>query len=120
MQSKYKSIFEATRGVIFLGTPHRGSDLAVWGHMMSSLAKLAMQDSNQQILDSLAPNNELLNRFNQNFLQLFSQRTFGVHSFYEAKAMTGIYGIKGLVGLNQSLSVAIRTNIFRLYRKTLP
>ncbi|KHN94745.1 Peroxisomal targeting signal 1 receptor [Metarhizium album ARSEF 1941] len=36
--SEYLSIAESTAGVIFLGTPHRGSPAARWGAMIASLA----------------------------------------------------------------------------------
>lgn len=96
-QEKYQRLFESTKGVIFLGTPHGGSDIAGWALTVSNLAKLALQDSNQRVIKALSPNNELLHHLSEVFLQLMDSGNFGVHTFYETKPMTGVYGITGMV-----------------------
>jgi predicted permease len=40
-QSHYGAISESTYGVIFMGTPHRGSEIVPWAMLFSSIANLA-------------------------------------------------------------------------------
>ena len=44
---------DRTKLVIFLGTPHRGSAYAGWGQIASNLARVALQDSNKRLLETL-------------------------------------------------------------------
>lgn len=97
LQERYKPLFKSTKGIIFLGTPHHGSDIAGWAVTASKLAKLALQDSNQRVIKGLSPNNELLSHLSEAFLQLVDKGNIGFHTFYETKAMTGVYGITGMV-----------------------
>lgn len=34
----YRSIFVSTYAIIFLGTPHSGSDIATWGHVLQAMS----------------------------------------------------------------------------------
>jgi hypothetical protein len=51
---------DRTKLVVFLGTPHRGSAYAGWGQVASNLARLALQDSNKKIPETLEVNNRVL------------------------------------------------------------
>ncbi|KAI1124886.1 hypothetical protein F5Y10DRAFT_284664 [Nemania abortiva] len=104
-QQKFQRLFESTRGVVFLGTPHGGSDVAGLATTVSNLAKLALQDSNQRVLKGLSPGNEMLRHYGKVFLQLIHRGNFGVHTFYETKAMTGVYGITGMVVPRESARI---------------
>ncbi|KAI0517818.1 TPR-like protein [Xylaria bambusicola] len=90
-------IQSCTKLAIFLGTPHRGSSSAGWGVIASNLAKLAFQDSNKRIVQSLEPNSEVLDNIHDEFLKLLHSATIKVHSFQEAKAMSGVKGLDGKV-----------------------
>ncbi|GAP92242.1 putative RAS-2 protein [Rosellinia necatrix] len=96
-QPQFLSIYESTRGIVFLGTPHGGSQTANWGLVASNIIKCALQDPAESVLRGLRPNNELLENLQKTFLEMLEDGHFGVHSFYETKAMMGIYGINGMV-----------------------
>ncbi|KAF4470497.1 P-loop containing nucleoside triphosphate hydrolase [Fusarium albosuccineum] len=96
-QTKLLSIFQSTKGIVFLGTPHSGSNSAAWGLLATNLAKFALQGSNQRVLRGLAPNSELLETLSEQFRQLLDEGTFSVHSFYETQTMSTMYGIEDKV-----------------------
>ncbi|KAF4969328.1 hypothetical protein FSARC_3402 [Fusarium sarcochroum] len=96
-QSKLLPIFESTKGIVFLGTPHSGSKSATWGLLATNLAKFALQGSNQRVLRGLTPNSELLEALSEQFRQLLDEGAFSVHSFYETQAMSTLYGIEDVV-----------------------
>ncbi|ETS79891.1 hypothetical protein PFICI_07420 [Pestalotiopsis fici W106-1] len=93
----YSQLLKSTRGIVFLGTPHSGSNVAAMGIAASNFIRLGLQDSNQKVLQGLVYNNELLYRLNASFLDIVQQGSFRVHSFYETKSMTGVYGINDMV-----------------------
>ncbi|KAM0548837.1 hypothetical protein ACHAPJ_009693 [Fusarium lateritium] len=96
-QPKLLPIFESTKGIVFLGTPHSGSKSATWGLLATNLAKFALQGSNQKVLRGLVPNSELLETFSEQFRQLLDEGGFSVHSFYETQTMSTLYGIEDVV-----------------------
>lgn len=93
------SIPRSTRGIIFLGTPHNGSDVAKWGVSLSKLAKVALGDVNDKIIKGLMRNNELLSQVDLLFRQILSAEKFRIHSFYETKPITRLRGKNIVVGL---------------------
>ncbi|KAK1826132.1 hypothetical protein QBC39DRAFT_335302 [Podospora conica] len=90
---------ERCKLVVFLGTPHRGSDAADWGKIAANLAILALQDSNRKVLDALQVDSEVLDNINLNFTNILDQSNgrIRVHSFQEGRGMTGIKGLSGKV-----------------------
>jgi hypothetical protein len=88
---------DQTKLVVFLGTPHRGSDYAGWGQIASNLARLALQDSNKKILETLEVNNEILDNIHEEFKTIVSTRTIKVHSFQETQGITGMKGVSAKV-----------------------
>lgn len=84
---------ELTKFIVFLGTPHRGSAYAGWAQIASNLARLALQDSNKQILETLQVNNEVLDNIHEEFKTIVFKGGMKIHSFQEAR---GISGMKGL------------------------
>lgn len=84
---------DRTKLVVFLGTPHRGSAYAGWGQIASNLARLALQDSNKKILETLEVNNEVLDNIHEEFKTIVFTRTIKVHSFQEAQGITSMKGV---------------------------
>ena len=84
---------DRTKLVIFLGTPHRGSAYAGWGQIASNLARVALQDSNKRLLETLEVNNEVLDNIHEEFKTIAFKGTLKIHTFQESR---GISGIKGL------------------------
>ncbi|KAI9666295.1 MAG: hypothetical protein M1821_004230 [Bathelium mastoideum] len=88
-----EKIRNRTKLIIFLGTPHRGSPYAGWGQAISNLARVALQDSNKKLLQTLEVNSEVLDNIHEEFKTIASKGLFKIHSFQEAR---GIVGMKGL------------------------
>ncbi|KAM0817164.1 hypothetical protein AB5N19_02967 [Seiridium cardinale] len=86
-----------TKLVVFLGTPHQGSPFAGWGLIASNLAKAVLQASNQAMLRALEVNAEVLDNIHDEFLRLVPREGIRIHSFQEAKGLTGIAGLSGKV-----------------------
>ncbi|KAK3400792.1 hypothetical protein B0T20DRAFT_153255 [Sordaria brevicollis] len=66
---RHREIFESTRGVIFLGTPHRGSWFADRAQKPVSLLGI-FKSSNRALLDVLGTNSELLEDINSGFFEM--------------------------------------------------
>lgn len=73
-------------GVLFFGTPHRGSDLAPYGRFFEHLARLLMFDTNAQIIRTLSRNTEELENLRTEFSKMVERDDFRVKSFYETKS----------------------------------
>ncbi|RYP36178.1 hypothetical protein DL767_003510 [Monosporascus sp. MG133] len=86
-----------TKLIIFLGTPHRGSSSAGWGEITANLASLSLQDSNKEIVKTLEVNSEVLNNINEQFQPIVPQFGIRIHSFQEARGITGMKGLHNKV-----------------------
>lgn len=84
---------------MFLGTPHRGSEYANWAEIATNLARLALQDSNKKVVETLKVNNEVLNNIHEEFINIANRHTIKIHSFQEARGITGVKGLHGKVRL---------------------
>ncbi|TRX96992.1 hypothetical protein FHL15_002298 [Xylaria flabelliformis] len=96
-----------TKLIIFLGTPHRGSSYAGWGAIASNLVSLAFQDSNKGIVQSLEVNSEALDNIQEEFLRIAHKDGIKVHSFQEARAISGVKGLHGKVVDDYSSKVGL-------------
>ena len=83
-------ILPATKGVIFLGTPHHGSDIASLGKIAAELSRIFVQNPNVQILRALESNSEVLERISRSFGQVLSFGQLNVHSFQEELETKGV------------------------------
>jgi tetratricopeptide (TPR) repeat protein len=92
-----KQCRERTKLVIFLGTPHRGSGLADWGRIATNLARLALHDTNSRLVQTLEVNNEVLDNINEQFVNLVDQHRISIHSFHEARGISGVKGLDGKI-----------------------
>lgn len=66
---------------------------AGWGEIASNLARLALQDSNKKRLKALEVKSEVLDIIDEEFKMIVSNGGIKIHSFQEAR---GISGMKGL------------------------
>ena len=82
-----RSIFVSTYGILFLGTPHRGADIAKWGSLLESICRGVMPsgvvDSNPNLVNALKKENETLQNIDRQFYNMISR--FHVFFFHEAK-----------------------------------
>ncbi|OIW33576.1 hypothetical protein CONLIGDRAFT_184066 [Coniochaeta ligniaria NRRL 30616] len=89
-----KSLEAATRGILFMGTPHNGSDLAAWAILCARVVS-KFRDANVTILKTLERDSEPLRDTQDAFGQLLRIREgqnspIQVTCFYEEHALTGV------------------------------
>ncbi|MCJ1255882.1 Kinesin light chain 3 [Lignoscripta atroalba] len=83
IETQYKSIGESTVGIVFLGTPHRGSEKATYGKILANIATTASRRPTSQLLNALQVNSEFLMGLTSNFK--FQLPNYQVVSFYELR-----------------------------------
>ena len=90
----YRSISVSTYGILFLGTPHLGSDIAKWGFLIEKTSSTAspstLSDPQAYLINVLKTNSETLHNIDRQFAQLASK--FCIYYFHEGKP-TNIGGI---------------------------
>ncbi|KAI7975887.1 hypothetical protein EIK77_005637 [Talaromyces pinophilus] len=84
-----RSIYISTFGILFLGTPHTGSDVAKWGVLLQKICSAVLpkkfMDTSPQLIETLKSNNEVLQNINRLFNDFFSR--FHVYFFHETKPL---------------------------------
>jgi hypothetical protein len=93
-----RSIYIATYGIIFLGTPHTGADPAKWGTMLESMVHTLIpkkvMHSDAQLVKTLQKDNETLQNINIHFLDIYQRfRICMAHEEME----TDLKGTKALI-----------------------
>jgi len=82
-----RSIFVSKYGILFLGTPHKGSDAAKWGSRLERICNAILPsnlvDTQPQLIDALKSNSETLQNIDRQFSQLTSR--FHIFFFHEGK-----------------------------------
>ena len=76
LERRYEAVREATLGIIFFGTPHRGSDEAGYGKVLADVAKSMTRKPPARLLSALWTQSDVL-------LQLTLEPKYQVVSFYE-------------------------------------
>ncbi|KAK8204673.1 hypothetical protein IWZ01DRAFT_72697 [Phyllosticta capitalensis] len=94
-----KSLFHCTRNVIFMGTPHRGSETMDLGQTLIWATKACLKNPNDQFLNTLKPNSQILSNACQSFGNIAHQ--FGPICFFEELA-TCIAGFQQVIVEKQS------------------
>ncbi|RYP63662.1 hypothetical protein DL769_006917 [Monosporascus sp. CRB-8-3] len=73
----YRSIYVSTYGIVFLGTPHTGSDMAAWGTVLQAMSDAVVPKSFFQsesvLLRTLKRDNETLQNINNHFLDIYQR-----------------------------------------------
>jgi hypothetical protein len=84
-QEDLRSIFVSTYGIIFLGTPHNGSNAAAWGGAVQRLADAIIPkklfDTESVLLKSLKRDSETLLQISNQFLEIY--QNFKIHMAHE-------------------------------------
>ncbi|KAI1629845.1 hypothetical protein EDD37DRAFT_671616 [Exophiala viscosa] len=65
----FRSVFDTTRGILFLGTPHSGSWLADWSRIPANALGL-FKSSNVSLLETLKTDNQLLHDLQRDFMNM--------------------------------------------------
>ena len=81
-----KEIYNATYGITFLGTPHRGSSIASLGKMAHNASRVLWKRPNTAVLQDLERHSTTLDRVGKGFSQIlverFNSRPVQVRSFF--------------------------------------
>ena len=83
--TRLKTIAPATYGVLFLGTPHRGSKSASIGKLAYNVTVAATRRPNLKLLQALERNSETLDRVGDSFRQTVLKLGIKLCSFREEK-----------------------------------
>lgn len=81
MDDDEAAIKQSTIGVLFAGTPHRGTDRARWPLIATRLAKLLHKDHSREMLASLKRGSEVLKRLQDSFTDI--SEDFGLYTLLE-------------------------------------
>ncbi|KAM0285443.1 hypothetical protein ACHAQH_001390 [Verticillium albo-atrum] len=72
-----RSVFVSTYGIVFLGTPHKGSDLATWGSILQNMARSTMPrrffDTEPVLVRTLKKDSQTLRDINLHFLDVYQR-----------------------------------------------
>lgn len=88
IEQHYNSISESTVGIIFLGTPHRGSQKAVYGKVLATVATTVLNRPSPRLVSALETNSEALMRLTTDFR--FQLPKYQIYSFYEMKPIKAL------------------------------
>lgn len=109
VDSSLQDIYTSTRAIIFFGTPHRGSEGASWGLMLSAITQAVQIDANSAILRDLDPQSgsskleELMLDFDDILRDSQRAQELCVFSFQEEKGMTGVHLLSSKVSLSSAV-----------------
>ena len=92
-----RRMYEQTRFILFLGTPHRGSSKAPWGTLLANIATITLQDMDKRVLRALEKNSEILENIQRAFRRILDDHKLQIQSFQEERGISGIKGISGKV-----------------------
>jgi hypothetical protein len=94
-ESHLRNVLDATRGIIFLGTPIHGAGLAKWAEALAKSIGLLKQ-TNSQILAVLKNDSEVLARLQDSFHAMLRSRnqdrlqSIEITCFYEELPLRGV------------------------------
>ncbi|KAK4199522.1 protein SERAC1 [Triangularia verruculosa] len=80
----FRDISTSTKGIVFFGTPHRGSDKAKWLGMLTAVTSTMTNRPESAFVEALQSNSDALLRISQDFQSL--GKDYAIVSFYEEHA----------------------------------
>jgi hypothetical protein len=84
------NIFSASRGIVFLGTPHRGTDSASLSNVVTSVARVALPTGNVDLIRNLEKDSQILDRIRDSFSRILDKRRLTIWSFTEELPIRGV------------------------------
>ncbi|KAJ5822595.1 hypothetical protein N7447_004935 [Penicillium robsamsonii] len=107
-----RELFTSTKGIIFMGTPHKGSWLADWSKL-SVEALGSVKSTNTGLMKVLETKDQLLESIQLEFMGMLREyRNIKVTCFYEELATTGVGKVvsKQSAILDGYISISIHAN----------
>lgn len=99
---EFNEIFDAVSGVLFLGTPHQGSQMS-WAAKLLAILTTPFFGSNKMLLRTLEYHEDGLINLQQQFSRLLDKTDKQVYAFYESLP-TRVFGLSvGLVCLSGAI-----------------
>ena len=92
-EADLKTVYDSTKAIIFMGTPHRGSDYAPWGIIARNIAVAAGFDANDRLLKDLRADSTMLDLLRDEFGKMLREEKFRVYTFSEGKGLKGVQGL---------------------------
>ena len=90
-----QKILDCTSGIIFMGTPHVGADLATWASIFTSLSAVVRRNAGE-LVNVLKPGSEVLAALQQEFHTMLDARRealkprIRIFCFYEEIPVIGV------------------------------
>ena len=92
-ETDLKTVYDSTKAIMFLGTPHRGSDYAPWGIIARNIAVAVGFDANDRLLKDLRADSTMLDLLRDEFGKMLKEESFRVYTFTEGKGLKGVQGL---------------------------
>lgn len=93
----YESIHNATRGVVFFGTPHRGGNLATLGDLMARICRVVSGDVRNNIMEALRTDSMFAGDINKDFARRAMALELRVLNFIENLPITRHAGLVSML-----------------------
>jgi hypothetical protein len=106
-ETNLEKVVHSTLGIIFMGTPHGGADLADWGHTLAKYLKV-IRHTNPAIVGVLQRKSEVLAAVQQQFQKSLLEPGVGIriYCFFEEKPVVGV----GIIVSEQSAVLSQHPN----------
>lgn len=85
----YGSLLQQVHGIVFMGTPHRGGDLAYWANYLANILKIALLGTrtNPRLLADLQKNSPALADISKQFVE--RGQKLDILTFFEQERYLG-------------------------------